>query len=172
MKKSNTRNNRDSTMSKKQVRVAMNVVLIDSPANIMPGVLCSRPTGRDWYARFEIGIANAEHKYHDVWNRRLKGEGATAHYMCATDVTKRLVIHWLEHDKVEETKESLEYRLQQVRTDWLLFIQDCKLYVDKLSQVPIPKHQHVIVPGHSCCIDLPLRRTFHPGMLTAFVSTT
>ena len=129
-------------MSKKQVRVDMNVVLICSTANSMPGLLCSRHTGRDWYARFESGLANAEHKYHGVWNRRLKGEGATAHYMCATDVTKRLVIHWLEHDKVEETKESLEYRMEQVRSDWLVFIQNCKLYVDKLTKVTIQQHPH------------------------------
>ena len=74
-------------------------------------------------------------KNHNMYNHRIKGEGVTAEYLCASDLTKSSVKKWLLYEKKDMSVTLVKSRIAVLRRDWILFMKDPAAYVSMLKQV-------------------------------------
>jgi hypothetical protein len=102
--------------------------------------------GRDYRVRFLQGINDHRGKLHGTYNWKMKGVGASAEYLCATDVTKSSVQQWLKFHRHEPSFALIKGRVKTLRDTWLQFAKDPHAHVQDVLEVRNPTKQGTCFP--------------------------
>jgi hypothetical protein len=76
------------------------------------------PAGRNYKQRFKKGIADGTSKCFDLYNHKVTGEGKTAEYYCASDVTKNNTTQWFVHVGKDPDKPTIKKRIKTLLQTW------------------------------------------------------
>jgi hypothetical protein len=95
----------------------------------------SQKTGRNYKQRLQQAVVRAHDKQFHVYNYRVSGQGRTAEYYCASDVTRRSITDWFVHHDVEPTPDLIRARVKVLRDIWVLFRKNPRKHFDDITQV-------------------------------------
>jgi hypothetical protein len=91
--------------------------------------------------RFQEGITRANSLHHSIYNHKVRGEGRTAHYVCAAKPTLEVLERMQKFDDVRYTPRMATEKVKLLRSSWEVFMTDPSEYVNGLLEV-IPRDVH------------------------------
>ena len=101
---------------------------------------CCKYTGRNYKERFQTGLKNGRSNLFDVYNYKVNGDGKTAEYYCASEITKISTTQWFIHVEKQPDKRSITARMKTLLTTWKEFRKSPQRHFETIYTVSYCTH--------------------------------